>query len=79
MHLSLQMPKPSISMPNAVSTRPGFDNDESQTSPKHGSSIQGQNQHQPIPAGQVNTGNEQPKKGPPSKDNKSIGNNQRYF
>ncbi|XP_055530048.1 uncharacterized protein LOC129721476 isoform X2 [Wyeomyia smithii] len=70
-----EMPKPSISMPNAVSNRPGFSNEDSKLSPKHGSN-QMQNQSQPTTAGQTKMGNEQAKKDPPGKENKALGNNQ---
>ncbi|XP_053689947.1 protein transport protein Sec16A isoform X2 [Sabethes cyaneus] len=69
-----EMPKPSITMPNAVSNRPGYDSEESKSSPKRGSSDQVQNQS--VTAEQTKISSEQSKKGPPSKDNKPVGNTQ---
>uniref|UniRef100_A0A1Q3FDF8 Uncharacterized protein n=1 Tax=Culex tarsalis TaxID=7177 RepID=A0A1Q3FDF8_CULTA len=69
------MPKPSISMPNAVSQRPGFDDEGgSNASPKHGAQSQQQSQ---APSGQQKAASaDQTKKGQLGKDGKPVANNQ---
>ncbi|XP_065092742.1 uncharacterized protein Sec16 isoform X2 [Ochlerotatus camptorhynchus] len=69
------IPKPSISMPNSVSNRPGFEdgNDNTNASPAD----QAQSQQQGQPSGSSGkTANEPTKKAPPAKDGKLIGNAQ---
>lgn len=71
------MPKPSISMPNAVSNRPGFDEDNASAnaSPQHQAHQQQQSQNKNDSSSKAT--NESAKKAAPSKDTKAGGNAQR--
>ncbi|XP_058465910.1 uncharacterized protein LOC131439192 isoform X2 [Malaya genurostris] len=65
-----QIPQPSISMPNAVSNRPGFAEDDSNSSPKNVPSKPVQS------ADQLKTTHDPSKKGQPAKDAKVVNSNQ---
>ncbi|XP_058836645.1 uncharacterized protein LOC131693108 isoform X2 [Topomyia yanbarensis] len=65
---STEVPKPSISMPNAVSNRPGFGEEDS--SSKNGPS------KQPQPGDHSKAANDLSKQVPPSKDSKAMTSNQ---
>lgn len=76
---SIQMPKPSISMPNAVSNRPGFDDDNASAnaSPQHQTQAHQQQSGQKG-AGSSKAVNDNGKKAAPGKDAKAGANAQRW-